>query len=240
MGRLAKLEEALAAAATADPAGQSPQVRRCPGKLAELEKAARNANELATSGIARFDGELSALRTDAGRLAQRLDTLKGEVEERLKGAAKAADLASLSTGLASLERDVQTFLKSEADRTASANANATQMLLALELANLKRAIDRGEGYAEELARAKKLGGFTLNFAALERYMQRGRGGAAGAGEVLPQGRQRHAGRRGRAGRRHADGPAAVGRALDRARAQGRPRRRRRQPRGHHRRAWRPR
>ena len=126
-----------------------------------------------SSGSARFEGELSTLRTEAGRQAQRLDTLKGEVEERLKGAAKAADLAPIATGLASLERDVQTFLKSEADRSANANANATQMLLALELANLKRAIDRGEGYVEELGRAKKLGGFTLNFAALERYMQEG-------------------------------------------------------------------
>ena len=138
-----------------------------------MEKAARNATELARSGIARFDGELSALRTDAGRLAQRLDALKGEIEERLKGAAKAADLAPLTTSLASLEREVQTFLKSEADRTASTNANATHMLLALELANLKRAIDRGEAYVEELARAKKVGGFTLNFTALERYMREG-------------------------------------------------------------------
>ena len=173
MGRLAKLEEALGAATAADPGTQSPQVAALAGKLAELDKAARNATDLARSGIARFDGELATLRTDAGRLAQRLDTLKGEVEERLKGAAKAADLAPIATGLASLERDVQTFLKSEADRSANANANATQMLLALELANLKRAIDRGEGYVEELGRAKKLGGFTLNFAALERYMQEG-------------------------------------------------------------------
>ena len=142
----------LAAMSAADPAGQSsPQVAALAARLAELQKTARDAGETAKSGIARFDGELSACRTDAGRLAQRLDTLKGEVEERLKGAAKAADLAPLATARAALERDVQTFLKSEADRTASANANATQMLLALELANLKRAIDRGEGYAEELA-----------------------------------------------------------------------------------------
>jgi hypothetical protein len=173
MARLAKLEEALGAAAAADPAAQSPQGAVLSGRLAELEKAARNATDLARSGIARFDGELAALRTDAGRLAQRLDTLKGEVEERLKGAAKAADVAPLSTSLTSLEREVQTFLKSEADRTANANANATQMLVALELANLKRAIDRGDSYAEELARAKKLGGFTLNFTALERYMNEG-------------------------------------------------------------------
>jgi hypothetical protein len=173
MARLAKLEGALGTVTAADPAAQSPQGVVLSGKLAELEKAARNATDLARSGIARFDGELATLRADAGRLAQRLDTLKGEVEERLQGAAKTADLASFATGLASLEREVQTFLKSEAERTANANVNATQMLLALELANLKRAIDRGESYAEELARAKKLGGFTLNFTALERYMNEG-------------------------------------------------------------------
>jgi hypothetical protein len=172
MGRLAKLEEALGAVSAADPAAQSPQVAALSGKLAELEKAARNATDLARSGIARFDGELSALRTDAGRLAQRLDTLKGEIEERLKGAAKAADLAPLTTSLASLEREVQTFLKSEADRTATTNANATQMLLALELANLKRAIDRGESYADDLARVKKVAG-ALNLKQLERYMLEG-------------------------------------------------------------------
>lgn len=173
MSRLAKLEEALAAVATADPAAQSPSGAMLSGRVAEVEKLARNANELARTGVARFDGELSALRTDAGRLAQRLDTLKGEVEERLRGAAKASDLASLSAGVGSLERDVQTFLKGEAERTASATANATQMLVALELANLKRAIDRGERFADELARAKRLGGFTLNFTALERYMDEG-------------------------------------------------------------------
>jgi hypothetical protein len=143
------------------------------GKLAEIEKTARSANDLARSSTARFDGELANIRADAGRVAQRLDTLKGEIEERLKGAAKATDLAPLANSVASLERDVQTFLKGEADRTANANLNATQMLLALELANLKRAVDRGEGYAEELGRAKKVGGFTLNFAPLERYMQEG-------------------------------------------------------------------
>jgi hypothetical protein len=47
------------------------------------------------------------------------------------------------------------------------------MLLALELTGLKRAIDRGEGYAEELARAKKLAGSTVNLAPLERYMREG-------------------------------------------------------------------
>jgi hypothetical protein len=43
-------------------------------------------------------------------------------------------------------------------------------MLALELANLKRAIDRGEPFAAELERAKRVGGFVIDFTPLERYM----------------------------------------------------------------------
>jgi hypothetical protein len=68
---------------------------------------------------------------------------------------------------------MQTYAKGEADRVASAAANTSQMLLALELANLKRAVDAGQGFAEELDRAKKVGGFAANFAPLERYMREG-------------------------------------------------------------------
>ena len=98
---------------------------------------------------------------------------------------------------------MQTFLKSEADRTASTNANATQMLLALELANLKRAIDRGERYAEELAPRQEARRLHAELHGPRALHAGGRAGTAGAGQVLPQGRQRHAGRRGRAARRHA-------------------------------------
>jgi hypothetical protein len=168
VGRLAKLEAMLGAMPAADPAGASPQLAALAGRLAELQKAARDAGDTAKSGVARFDSELSAIRTEAGRVAQRLDGLKGEVEERLQGAAKAADVGPLATKLATLERELQAFLKSEADR----NANASRIVLTLELANLKRAIDRGQSYAEELARAKKVGG-ALNFTALERYMLEG-------------------------------------------------------------------
>jgi hypothetical protein len=171
--RLGKLEAVLSASSAADPSTQSAQVAALSSKLSELDKSARSAADLAKSSVGRFEAELSALRTDAGRLSQRFDTLKGEIEERLKGAAKAADLGTLTTAIGTLEHEIDTFRKSEADRAASANANATQILLALELANLKRAVDRGESYAEELARLKRLGGFSANLAPLERHMQDG-------------------------------------------------------------------
>jgi hypothetical protein len=167
--RLTKLEEALSAAATADPAKTSPQVAALASKIAGIENAQREASEAAKSRLAKVDSELSAIRTEAGRIAQRLDGIKGEVEERVHGVAKAGDIGTLTTRLATQERDMQGFLKSESDR----NANAHQIVLALELANLKRAIERGGPFSAELVQAKKLGGFTINFALLERYMLEG-------------------------------------------------------------------
>jgi len=167
--RLGKLEEALGAASAADPATLSPQLAALTARLADIEKSVRQSGDTARAGAARVDTELANVRTETGRIAQRLDTLKGEVDERLKAAARTADLGPIAAKLAALERDAQAFIKSEADRA----ANTSHMLLALELAGLKRAIDRGEAYAEELARAKKLAGPSVNFAPLERFMREG-------------------------------------------------------------------
>ena len=168
IGRLTRLEDMLATMSAADPAARSPDLTAFASRFAELQKAARDAGEAAKAGVARFDNELSAVRTEAGRLAQRLDGLNGEVEERMRGAAKAADLTPLAGKLGTLEHELHAFVKSEADR----NANAARVLLTLELANLKRAIDRGESYADDLARVKKVAG-PLNLKPLERYMLEG-------------------------------------------------------------------
>jgi hypothetical protein len=168
LGRLTRLEDMLATMSAAEPAGQSQNLAAFAGRVAELQKSIRDAGEATKSISARIDGELSAVRTEAGRLAQRLDGIKGEVEERMRGAARAADLSPLAAKLGALEQELQGFIKSEADRT----ANATRVLLTLELANLKRAIDRGERYVEDLARVRKVAG-TLNLKPLERYSLEG-------------------------------------------------------------------
>jgi hypothetical protein len=168
-GRIAKLEQAAAAPTPGDQTGQLPPSTALSTRLAELEKAAREGNDAAKSATARVVGELAAVRTEAGRLAQRIDGLKGEVEERMKAAAKAADFAPLAQRLAALERDLQGFEKNEADR----RADAGRVVLALELAALRRAVDRGDSYATELAAVKKMAGDSLNLTALERHMREG-------------------------------------------------------------------
>jgi hypothetical protein len=164
-GRIAKLETAMAAVATGEQSGRSAQASALSAKLAEIERATGEAGEAVRSGMARADRDLAVLRTEATRLGQRIDTLRGDIEERLKGAAKAAEIAPLAAKLAAVEADLQAFLRNDAERS----ANTSRVVLALELANLKRALDRGERYASELAAARRVAGETIDLAPLDRH-----------------------------------------------------------------------
>ncbi len=147
VARLAKLEETTAA----------------------LPATSGAESDAAKSLVARVDRDLAGVRTDAGRLGQRIDQLRSDLDERMKGAARVADVTPLAARLAAIEQQLQGFLKSEADR----NTNASRVVLSLELANLKRAMDRGEAYASELASVRKVATDKLDFAPLERYMREG-------------------------------------------------------------------
>jgi hypothetical protein len=143
--RLAKVEQSLAAQAGTEPA--------------EATKAA----------IANFDRELAGIRTEAVRLAQRVDTLRTDVEERLRGVVRSADLTTVQTKLAGLDKELQAMLKTEGDRS----ANATRAVLSLELASLRRVMDRGEPFTNELAAVRRASSDKLDLKPLERYMRDG-------------------------------------------------------------------
>jgi hypothetical protein len=163
--RLAKVETALTAIAGDDKSGRIGLAEDLSAKLAELEKLAGQAAETAKAGSARMERELAALKSQAGGLGQRFDALKAEVEERFKSVAKAGELAPVLAKLAAFEQDLEAFLKSEDTRAASAQ----RVLLTLEIANLKRAMDRGTGFAKELDAVKKVAGGTVDLGPLERY-----------------------------------------------------------------------
>jgi chromosome segregation ATPase len=170
--RIAKLEQAMAAAPM--PSDQSGGQVSAPSaalgsRLAELEKAAQEASNTAKSATTRVTADLSAIRTEAGRLSQRLDGIKGEVEERIQGAAKAADFAQVARRISALEQELQGLSKTDAGR----RADAGRIVLSLELAALRRALDRGDSYTAELAAVKSAAGDTMNLAPLERYMREG-------------------------------------------------------------------
>jgi len=156
--------------------------------------AATEAGETAKSGTQRIDRELAGIKADNAQLTTRLNALDAESERaaatlrttqedltrlkidlnaRLPTFAKPEDVSAAVTPLAgklsALEQDVQGVVKSEGSRKATAG----RIVLSLELANLKRAIDRGKGYAPELAQARKLSDGSLDLAPLARFESTG-------------------------------------------------------------------
>ena len=169
VSRLAKLETAVAALRSPGEVGNGVGSEALAAKLGEVEKLAADAGETARATSQRLDRDLAGLKTDASRLTQRLDGLQGEVEAQLKDAARSADLAPVLGKLSAFEKDLQGFLRGESERS----ANARRVLLTLEMANLKRAMDRGDRYTAELDAVKQAAGGSLKLAALERHKLEG-------------------------------------------------------------------
>ena len=77
-------------------------------RIAKLEQALATPSGAQSGEAAKATAaELASIRTEAGRLGQRLDALKGEIDERLRGAAKSADIAPLQAKLAALDKELQ-------------------------------------------------------------------------------------------------------------------------------------
>jgi hypothetical protein len=144
----AALEKAVAALAADGPAGSPAALA---AKLADVEKLAGEAGAAKAAAV-RLERDLATLRAEAGGLRQGLEALKAAVDE------------TVLPKLAGVERGLQAVKKTEGERT----AGTQRVLLALEIANLKRALDRGDSYTRELAAAKKAAGGAIDLAALDR------------------------------------------------------------------------
>jgi hypothetical protein len=158
--RIGKLEAALAAR----PAGE-PATTTAAADMAKLAGEASAAKAAADRG----EQELAALKGEAQSLRLSLDALKGSVEDRLKDTAKAGDLAPLQAKLGAYERELGAVLRTEGERTASSR----QVLLTLELASLKRALDRGDSYVRELDAVRRAAAGSIDLAALDRSSHTG-------------------------------------------------------------------
>lgn len=186
-GKISDLESTIANQLAALRKGVSQEIET---RLA----AATEASEAARSGTQRIDRELASIKADEAQITARLDSLKAESDRdgatlqttqqrldelksdlaaRLNSYTKPADVtaavAPVYAKVVALEEKVQGVVKSEKDR----KANAQRILLALQLGNLKRAIDRGQGYATELEEARKLSDGTIDLAPLERFQDQG-------------------------------------------------------------------
>lgn len=182
-GRLADLESTVN--------NQLTQLRK--SVLSDVENRVTNANEAseaARTGTQRIDRELASQKAEAARVGQRLDrteigvqkaeenanVLRGSIEQlrvELGGVARPKDVAAavepVAGRVAKVEQSLQAVEKSEADRRGSVE----RIVLALELGNLKRVVERGAPFAAELAQVREVGGNRVDLAALERYKDQG-------------------------------------------------------------------
>ncbi len=189
-GRMADLEATLKNQIAAVRAGVGEEVST---RLAQIEES----SEAARSGTQRVDRQLAGVSNDTARLGQQLqklnadttrlgDTLRVVQEEtaritsKLDGlegdvTSKIAKLASpedvdkavkpVAEKITSLEDRVANVVSAEEDR----KQNAKRIVLTLELANLERAIERGDSFAGELAQVKGTAGGLIDVAKLEKF-----------------------------------------------------------------------
>ena len=197
-GRMADLEETLANQIAAVRAGVSDTVEK---RLAEIE----TSSEAARSGTQRIDRQLSGVANDTARLGQQIETLKadttrlgdtlrvvqeetatitskltgleGDVTSRIAKLASPADVETavkpVAEKVTSLEGRVADVVSAESDR----RENAKRIVLTLELANLERAIERGDAFSGELAQVKKTADGLIDVSSLEQY------GASGVSSI---------------------------------------------------------
>ncbi|MGE8940668.1 hypothetical protein ACO2I3_02015 [Leptospira interrogans] len=121
----------------------------------------------------RIDQSLRMLQEETGSIRSSVDGLKNELSADMKSVVRTPDLTAavgaVTTRMGALEQNLQGVVKSEDDR----KANAERIVLALELGNLKRALDRGGGYAQELAEVGRVAGGKIDLSVLERYKDQG-------------------------------------------------------------------
>lgn len=142
-------------------------------RFAQTAEQAESARSRLAARTQALEQSLKSVSDETGAIRTAVDAVKSDVENKFKMAAKPADvqsaLAPVATKLTAIEQSVQGVVKSEQDR----NATAGNILLSLELTNLKRALDRGGKYASELAAVKKLAGGKLDLAVLEAQQNTG-------------------------------------------------------------------
>lgn len=186
-GKVADLETSLATQLTA-------LRKSVAGDVEARLVSAAEAAEAAKSGTQRIDRDLAGVKTDAAKLDERLVALKSETEraqadlkrsqdelaalksglEGVKSStAKPADVASavgpVAAKITTLEQDLKNLAAAEEVR----RSNAERVVLALELQNLKRALDRGQRYDAELAEVEKAAGGKFDLTALAKFKSEG-------------------------------------------------------------------
>ena len=165
--------------------------------LAEMENRSTSTSNTAAKAVAgaeRLDRAVGEIKTDAARLEQRATVLKVASDklaatmravseqvaqirvdlDALNGAAaRPADIKTAIGPVASQVAALEKHLGSVLARENVRKENAERVVLLLELANLKRVLQRGAPFSAELADVKKVAGTAIDFGLLEAHQGAG-------------------------------------------------------------------
>ncbi len=175
--RIAESEARVSAEATAIRDGLAREIDQ---RLAAREDSAKTDLARLTQSVeklkadqARLDKSVQAAQEETGRVASSIGELRSTIEQQGKTFAKTADVAAAVTpvtGLISkIEGSLEGVLKKEQER----QSNTERIVTALELGNLKRAIESGKGFAKELDAVNASSGGRLDLKPLEQFKTTG-------------------------------------------------------------------
>ena len=139
---------------------------------AESTKRLRELEAIKTQ-TERLEQRVDGVKSDAGTARSHVDALKTDVTAQLQTVARQGDLkASLDVvdkRVAGIEGRIDVMAKRDDER----QANAERIVVSLQLANLKRAMEQGKPYAEALAEVEKSAGGLLDVAPLRGNREKG-------------------------------------------------------------------
>lgn len=133
--------------------------------LSQLEGVKLKTDTLGKK-VATLDAQSSKLVTDLDQLKSTLTSVEGASISSTK---LGTELAPLRSAITVIDEKIALFSKREAEALASARRSA----LAIAFANLKRGMDRGEGFSAELQTVKQLAGTDVNLSSFEGLSETG-------------------------------------------------------------------
>ena len=173
----AEADARIAAAVEASEAAKQATLR-LERDLAEIrsgQSGVTQSADTAKADVERLSASFEGVRRETERLQSAVSEVRASLDSGLKGVTRPADVTAALGPVTSKIAELEQNLGSVVAREDSRRENAERIVLALELANLKRAIDRGQGhaYAAELAAVEKSAGSDLDLSALARFQETG-------------------------------------------------------------------
>lgn len=170
-----ELEERLTKTAAVSAEAQA-GTKRIDRELATMKTTAARLEQRAETIKAAQDSLDQAVRVareEAAKLRVELDGLKGDITQQFKSVARPEDVKTAVAPVTSKIEDIESKLASILDSETARKENAKRIVMALELGNLKRVLNRGSAYAAELQEVKKLTGDAVDLSTLEKFQSAG-------------------------------------------------------------------